>query len=260
MSDYENIRVETSSTGVTRVVIDRPKVLNALNVPTLRELRAAVDALDESTRVLVIAGGGEKAFVAGADIAAMSTFTPMEARAFSRYGHDLFLDIERLPQPTIAEVQGYALGGGCELMLACDFAIASDKARIGLPEVTIGVLPGFGGTIRLARRAGAGAARQMMYTGKPIGATEAHRLGLVNEVVAPEQLRSRVDDIAASIVQNAPRAIALAKQAARIGEETDLGSAAVHEQEVFALCFSTADQREGMTAFLEKRKPTWQQG
>ncbi len=258
MTAYENLRVQTSETGVTRITIDRPKVLNALNAPTLLELRSAIDDIDGQTRVVVIAGGGEKAFVAGADIAAMADFTPLEARKFSRVGHEIFHQLERLPQPTIAEVQGYALGGGCELVLACDFAIASEKAVFGLPEVTIGVLPGFGGTIRLARRVGPAMARQMMFTGVPIKADEAHRLGLVNEVVAPDALTARVDEVAAAIVKNAPTAVALAKQSARVGAEADLASAATYEQDAFALCFTSPDQKEGMKAFLEKRKPTWQ--
>ena len=257
MSTYENIRVERSESGVMRIVIDRPKVLNALNVPTLEELRTAIGTIDSLTRVVVIAGGGEKAFIAGADIAAMADFTPFEAREFSRMGHDILHQLERLPQPTIAQVQGYALGGGCEVLLACDFAIASEKAAIGLPEVTIGVVPGFGGTVRLARRVGPAMARQMMFTGKPIKADQALRLGLVNEVVAPDALTARVDEIAAHIVANAPTAVGLAKQSARIGAEVDLASAMTYEQEAFALCFTSPDQKEGMSAFLEKRKPTW---
>ncbi len=260
MAEYENLRVETSADGVTRVTIDRPKVLNALNEPTLLELRSALRAIDNQTRVVVLAGSGEKAFVAGADIAAMVDLSPLQARSFSRLGHETLLLLEGLPQPTIAEVQGYALGGGCELILACDFTIASDKAVFGLPEVTIGVLPGFGGTIRLPRRIGPAAARQMIYTGAPVKADEARRLGLVNEVVAPEQLRARVDEIAVSITRNAPRAIAMAKGSTRVAAEADLERAAAYEQEVFALCFSTADQKEGMRAFLDKRKPTWEPG
>ena len=257
MAEYENIRVATSDAGVTRLTIDRPKVLNALNEATLQELAAAIKNLDAKTRVLILAGGGEKAFVAGADIAAMAELTPNRAQAFSQMGHDIFLMIERLPQPTIAEVQGYALGGGCELLLACDFAIASTKAVIGLPEVTLGILPGFGGTFRLARRIGPAAARQMMFTGAPVVADEARRLGLVNEVVPRDELSARVDAIAASIANNAPYAVASAKRAARVGAETDIASAAAYEAEVFGLCFSTPDQKEGMQAFLEKRKPTW---
>ncbi|MEL7368661.1 MAG: enoyl-CoA hydratase-related protein [Myxococcota bacterium] len=258
MANYQNIRVEAAPSGVTRVIIDRPKVLNALNAATLNELRTALNSLESTTRVVVIAGGGEKAFVAGADIAAMAKLSPVEARDFSRLGHDVLQILEHLPQPTIAQVQGYALGGGCELLLACDFAIASTKAKIGLPEVSIGVMPGFGGTIRLARRVGPGAARQMMFTAKPMDAEASMRLGLVNEVVEPDQLAARVDAIAADIVKNAPHAVAFAKQAARLAEETDLNSAAAYEQEVFGMCFSTADQKEGMQAFLEKRKPNWQ--
>ena len=257
MATYDNIRIEHAD-GIARLTVDRPKVLNALNEATLVELKAAVEALPSDTRVLIIAGGGDKAFVAGADIGAMVEFEPLQARKFSRFGHDILLMLERLPCPTIAEVQGYALGGGCELMLACDFAIASDKALIGLPEVTIGVLPGFGGTFRLAQQIGPAAARQMIFTGKPIGAEEALRIGLVNEVVAPEALRERVDAIAASIVKNAPQAIDLAKRSSYMGQDADAANAATYEQEVFSLCFTTSDQKEGMTAFLEKRKPTWQ--
>ncbi|MEM7676043.1 MAG: enoyl-CoA hydratase-related protein, partial [Myxococcota bacterium] len=206
MTTYENIRVEASPSGVTRVIIDRPKVLNALNAATLQELRAALTSLEATTRVVVVTGGGDKAFVAGADIAAMAKLSPVEARDFSRLGHDVLHLLERLPQPTIAQVQGYALGGGCELLLACDFAIASTKAKIGLPEVSIGVMPGFGGTIRLARRIGPGAARQMMFTAKPLSAEASRQCGLVNEVVEPDQLSARVDEIAADIIKNAPHA------------------------------------------------------
>ena len=257
MADYENLHVETSPEGITRISIDRPKVLNALDAPTVRELRAAIEAVDSGTRVVVLAGGGDRSFIAGADIGAMSKMSPLEARAFSRLGHETLLLLEGLPQPTIAEVQGFALGGGCEVALACDFVIAGEKARFGLPEVTIGVLPGFGGTVRLARRVGPGAARRMMFTGAPIKSDEALRIGLATEVVAQDELRARVDEVAKTIAQNAPHALALAKKASYVGENTDINTAVAYEQEVFALCFSTADQKEGMQAFLEKRKPTW---
>ena len=258
MADYQNIRVETSDAGVVRLIIDRPKVLNAFDAPTIRELRMALDAVDDRARVVVVTGGGDKAFVAGADIAAMSAMSPLDARRFSREGHDMLRTLERLSVPTIAEVQGYALGGGLELMLACDFAIASERASFGLPEVTIGVLPGWGGTIRLGRRIGLAAAKQMMFTGARIKADEALRRGLVTEVVPVDELSARVEAVAAAIVQNAPVAVALAKQSANVGAETDIDSAVAYEQEVFGLAFSTPDQKEGMKAFLEKRKPTWQ--
>jgi len=252
----ENLILETNG-GVTRVAINRPKALNALDRATLLELDRALEALDPKTRVLILTGSGEKAFVAGADIASMAKLEPNEAAAFSRLGHRIGDRLAGLDAITIAEVNGFALGGGCELMLACDFAIAADHAKLGQPEVALGVTAGFGGTTRLVRRVGLARALQLLATGARISAAEALAMGLVNEVVPQAELRARVDAIAAAIVANAPLAVAASKRAARLAAETDLGTANAHEQQVFGMCFATKDQKEGMAAFLEKRKAAW---
>lgn len=256
MTDFENLKVAAEG-GITRITIDRPKVLNALDGATLEELGRATQGLPEGTRVVVITGAGEKAFVAGADISAMAEFTPAQAEAFSRLGHRVMDGIEALDVPVIAAVNGFALGGGCELMLACDFAIASDNARIGLPEVTLGVTPGFGGTVRLHRRVGAARASQLLFTGAHVKADEALRVGLVNEVVPQAELGARVDAIAAKIVKNAPRAITWAKRSAATALRAHPQVAGAFEQEIFGMCFSTEDQTEGMKAFLDKRAAEW---
>ncbi len=256
MTAYENISVETES-AITRVTINRPKVLNALNRATLVELGHALDSLESEVRVLVLGGAGDKSFGAGADIAEMSDFTPTQASLFSRLGHTVFQKLEALDLPVIAEVQGFALGGGCELALACDFIIASEKARFGLPEVSLGVMPGFGGTVRLSRRIGDAKTRQLLFTGAQIKGPEAARIGLANEVLPPEALRERVNEIAAQIAKNAPKAVGWAKRAARVAEETEATPAATFEQQVFGLCSSTEDQKEGMRAFLDKRRADW---
>lgn len=256
MSSYENLLVEATPT-TTRIIVNRPKVLNALNRATLGELARAIDVLPLDTRVVILTGAGERSFIAGADIAEMVELSPPEAVRFARLGHDVLRKLELLDAAVIAEVNGFALGGGCELMLACDFAIASDNARFGQPEVGLGVTPGFGGTVRLSRRVGDARARQLLLTGDPIKAPEALALGLVNEVVPQPELRRRVDAIAERIAKNAPLAVALAKRAARVAEESDLSTACTFEQHVFGSCFATADQREGMRAFMEKREPKW---
>ena len=252
----ENLKVDTRD-AIVRITIDRPKVLNALNRATILELGRAIDAVDPNARVVIITGGGEKAFVAGADISEMAPFDPVQAAEFAALGHRTLMKLEALPQPVIAEVNGFALGGGCELMLACDFAIASDKARFGQPEVGLGVTPGFGGTVRLGRRIGTAMARQLLYTGEQVKADEALRIGLVNEVVPADRLRARVDELAARIAKNAPQAIALAKRSAHFAEENELGAACDFEQLIFGMTFATDDQKEGMKAFVEKRPPAW---
>lgn len=256
MTDFDNLQV-THEGGITHITVDRPKVLNALNRQTLSELEIAVQSLPEQTRAVIITGSGPKAFVAGADISEMADYTPAQAEAFSRLGHRVMDAIEALDVPVIAAVNGFALGGGCELMLACDFAIASDNARLGLPEVTLGVTPGFGGTVRLHTRVGASRARQLLFTGAQVKAEEALRIGLVNEVVPQAELADHVRAIALKIAKNAPRAIAWAKRSARTAEQTHSQVAGAFEQEIFGMCFSTEDQSEGMAAFLARRPAEW---
>ena len=257
MTDFENLSIAHEG-GVTTITVDRPKVLNALNEATLLELERAVASLPAETRVVILTGAGDKAFVAGADISAMVDFGPQAAEAFAQLGHRVFDRIEELSMPVIAAVNGFALGGGCELMLACDFAVASDNARIGLPEVTLGVTPGFGGTVRLQARVGVARARQLLVTGAPVKAEEASRIGLVNEVVPQAELMGHVRALAAKIAKNAPRAVAFAKRSARIAEQSHPRVAGAFEQEIFGMCVSTEDQKEGLAAFLAKRPAVWQ--
>ncbi|MCC7381568.1 MAG: enoyl-CoA hydratase/isomerase family protein [Deltaproteobacteria bacterium] len=252
----ELILVETSG-PVARLTIQRPKALNAINRAVLLELERALTSVAESARVVVLTGSGEKAFVAGADIGEMAAFSATEARAFSALGHRVLRRLEELEAVTIAEVNGFALGGGCELMLACDFAIASENARLGQPEVKLGVTAGFGGTTRLLRRIGRARAVQLLVTGEQIDAAEAARIGLVNEVVPREHLRPRVDAIAKAVVANGPLAVSATKRAVRLAAEIDLATANAYEQEIFGMCFATDDQKEGMKAFLEKRPASW---
>lgn len=250
--------VKSELEGSTFIVtIDRPKALNALDASVIAALTETFSAVPAEARAVVLTGAGEKAFVAGADIKAMLDMGAVEAERFSAQGHRLGKIMEELPVPIIAAVNGFALGGGCEMMLACDFAIASENARFGFPEVGLGVVPGFGGTTRLTRRIGNGMARQLLFTGSHVKAEEALRLGLVNEVVPLAGLMDRAKEIAAQIAKNAPLAVAYAKRCARIGEECNLDTANAYEVGTFGLLFSTADQKEGMAAFSEKRAPEW---
>ena len=250
---YQNIRVEAGA--IASVTIDRPKVLNALDRQTVAELRAAVAELSGGgTRVLILTGGGDKAFVAGADISAMADMSMEEARAFAGEGHALGDALEGAPFVSIAAVNGFALGGGCELALACDFIHASAKAKFGQPEVKLGVIPGFGGTQRLSRRVGVARARELCVTGDVIAADEALRIGLVSSVVPPEELGPKCRAIAERIAKNGPLAVQAARRAIRLGEGTDLVTANAIERELFAAGFGTADQKEGMRAFLDKRE------
>jgi enoyl-CoA hydratase len=241
--------------AVATVTISRPAVLNALDEQTLRELGAVLAALGESpiVRCVILTGAGEKAFVAGADIGGMSALGPRQARAFAELGHEIGDAIESLPVPVIAAVNGFALGGGCELALACDFIYAARNARFGQPEVNLGVIPGFGGTQRLPRRVGVARARELIYTGAIIGADEALRIGLVNAVVEPADLMPRVHAVADLIAAKAPLAIADAKRAMRHGADLPLAEAHELERQLFAGLFATDDQKEGMRAFVEKR-------
>ena len=245
----------TQEGAVGVVTIDRPKALNALNSTVLDELRQAFEAIDlETVRCVVITGSGEKSFVAGADIGEMSNLTQGEAEAFGKKGNDLFRMIETFPVPVIAAVNGYALGGGCELALCCDIRICSDNAQFGQPEVGLGITPGFGGTQRLVRAVGPGRAKEMIYAARNIKADDALRVGLVNAVYPQAELMPAAMKLAGTIAKNAPIAVRACKKAINEGTQVDMDSAIVIEEKLFGSCFETEDQREGMQAFLEKRK------
>ena len=245
----------TQEGAVGVVTIDRPKALNALNSTVLDELRQAFEAIDlETVRCVVITGSGEKSFAAGADIGEMSNLTQGEAEAFGKKGNDLFRMIETFPVPVIAAVNGYALGGGCELALCCDIRICSDNAQFGQPEVGLGITPGFGGTQRLVRAVGPGRAKEMIYTARSIKADDALRVGLVNAVYPQAELMPAAMKLTGTIAKNAPIAVRACKKAINEGTQVDMDSAIVIEEKLFGSCFETEDQREGMQAFLEKRK------
>lgn len=241
--------------GIALIIMNRPKALNALNTETLNELKAVVlDAeQDPTVKTVIITGAGEKAFVAGADIAQMRDLSPLEGRKMTMLGQEVFNLIENLDKPVIAAVNGFALGGGCELAMACDIRIASQKAKFGQPEVNLGIIPGFAGTQRLARLIGKGRAKYYIYTGYMMTADEALGLGLVDRVVKPEELMSVCKEIAQTIMSKAPVAIMMAKKAINHGLNMDLHSAVAYEAEAYTTCFATQDRIEGMTAFLEKR-------
>ena len=240
--------------------INRPKALNALNSEVLSDLGELVEAVkaDADIRALVITGAGEKAFVAGADIGEMSTLTKEGGVAFGKHGNDVFRAIETLPIPTIAAVNGFALGGGCELALSCDIILASEKAKFGQPEVGLGITPGFSGTQRLPRRVGVAKAKELIFSGKMIKADEAEKIGLVNAVYAPEALMDSALEMAKSFTKNAPIAVKYAKACIDRGMQMDIDDGIAVENELFAMCFATADQKEGMGAFLEKRPAAFQ--
>lgn len=237
------------------VTIDREKALNALNGDVLNDLEQAVDAIDENTtRCVIITGAGQKAFVAGADIAAMSSMTKEEGRAFSAKGNAVFRRIEKLPVPVIAAVNGFALGGGCELSLSCDIRLASENALFGQPEAGLGITPGFGGTQRLARTIGVGKAKEMIYACRNVKAPEALQIGLVNAVYPADQLMEEAMKLAERIAGNAPIAVRQCKKAINLGLQLDIDSAIVLEPELFGACCDTQDQKNAMSAFCEKRK------
>ena len=239
---------------VSTLTLNRPDKLNALSSEVLTDLRSAIATIgaNEGLRAAIITGAG-KAFAAGADIAAMSNMTEQEGRDFGALGHSVFDSIEKLRFPVIAAVNGFALGGGCELALACDFIYASSKAKFGQPEVGLGIIPGFGGTQRLPRRVGPAMGRELIYTGTMIGADEALRIGLANAVFAPDELLASAQKAAAGIASQGPIAVATAKRLITQGIEKPLLNANALEQDAFGACFETEDQAEGMTAFLEKR-------
>ena len=250
------------------ITINREKALNALNSQVLDELSATLDAVNlEEVRALVLTGAGEKSFVAGADIGEMSTLTKAEGEAFGKKGNDVFRKLETFPIPVIAAINGFALGGGCEISMSCDIRLCSDNAVFGQPEVGLGITPGFGGTQRLARLVGAGMAKQMIYTARNIKAADAYRIGLVNEVysaevdaegnvvkTAKEVLLAAAEKMAAGIAMNAPIAVRNCKRAINEGLDADMDQAIVIEEKLFGDCFETEDQRAGMGNFLEKDK------
>lgn len=237
------------------VTINRPKALNALNSQVLDEINAAFQAIDlDTTRVVILTGAGEKSFVAGADIGEMSTLTKAEGEAFGKKGNDVFRMIETFPIPVIAAINGFALGGGCEISMSCDIRICSENAVFGQPEVGLGITPGFGGTQRLARLVGPGMAKQMIYGARNIKADEALRIGLVNAVYPQAELMDAAKKLAGGIAKNAPIAVRACKKAINDGLETDMDQAIVIEEKLFGSCFETEDQRYGMAFFLDKNK------
>lgn len=253
--EFKNV-VLTKEKGIGYLTINRPKALNALNSATLTEIYLAVEeiAKDDEILVVIVTGSGEKSFVAGADISEMKDKNAIEGREFGILGNKTFRALEALEKPVIAAVNGFALGGGCELSMACDIRIASTNAKFGQPEAGLGITPGFGGTQRLPRLVGMGMAKQLIYTTKIIDAQEAYRIGLVNEIMPLEELMPKAIEIANEIIKNAPIAVKLCKQAVNRGMQVDIDTAIAFEAEVFGACFSTEDQTEGMTAFVEKRK------
>ena len=252
---FENLIVEVQD-GIATLTINREKVLNALNTATLMELSEAFYELDEDpdVNVIILTGAG-KAFVAGADITEMQPLDAIEGRKFGMLGQSVFTQVENLSKPVIAAVNGFALGGGTELALACDIIYASEKAKFGQPEVGLGVTPGFGGTQRLPRRVGMAMAKEIIYTGRIINAEDALRIGLANKMVPPDVLMEEVMNLAKEIASKGQVSVRLAKAAINRGMDVDINSALSLEADAFGLCFSTHDQKEGMTAFVEKRRP-----
>ncbi|NYB72792.1 short-chain-enoyl-CoA hydratase [Sedimentibacter hydroxybenzoicus DSM 7310] len=253
--EVKNLVIEKDK-GICTVKLNSPQTLNSLNVIMLDELEYAFDQIsnDDEVSVVVLTGEG-KAFVAGADISYMSNLSPSEAKKFSEAGSRLFRKIETMNKVVIAAVNGFALGGGCELAMACDIRIASEKAKFGQPEVGLGIIPGFSGTQRLARLVGLGRAKELMFTGLHINADEAYRIGLVNKITDKDSLMEETYKMAEKIVSNSGVAVRYAKEAVNRGIETDIDTGIAYESNIFGLCFASEDQREGMIAFLEKRKP-----
>jgi enoyl-CoA hydratase len=250
----------TADRGAVRTItVNRPDKLNALNRETIGELTIAFRqaAQDDAVRVVVLAGAGEKAFVAGADISEMTAWSPVQAQAASRAGQDLMLTIERLGKPVIAKIQGYALGGGVELAMACHLRVASEKARFGQPEIGLGLIPGFGGTQRLTRLTGRGAALELCLLGQQVDAARAERLGLVTRVVAPDELDATVDAMADQLAAAAPLALKGILDTVIEGGECAIDQGLAFETQGFAIAFSTEDMREGTSAFLERRKASF---
>ncbi len=255
---FDNL-ILTKEDGIGILSINRPEVSNALNSKLLDELNQAIQQItqDPEIKVCILTGEG-KAFVAGADIREMANLSPLQGREFAHKGNQIFSALEEMEKPVIAAINGYALGGGCELALACDFRLASEKAKLGQPEVGLGITPGFGGTQRLARAIGPARAKELIYTGKIITSQEALALGLVNHVYPAESLLEEAKKMAKEIANKAPYAVSLCKKAINQGLEIDLKRGLELEADLFGLCFATQDQKEGMRAFLEKRKADFQ--
>jgi enoyl-CoA hydratase len=256
--DFQNILFEVRD-GVALITFNRPKALNALNPQTLEELARAVAAArdDDAVRVVVLTGAGDKAFVAGADITELQKMNPLEARLFAQKGQDVFFSLEDLPKPVIACVNGFALGGGCELAMSCDFIYASDKAKFGQPEINLGIIPGFGGTQRLARLVGRAKAKELCMTGEMIDAQQAKELGLVAKVFPHEALLEETLKTATAMAAKSCTALRAIKQVVDRGMDADLKTGCALEAEAFGVCFASQDAKEGTTAFLEKRKPVF---
>ncbi|HEX8169838.1 MAG TPA: enoyl-CoA hydratase-related protein [Thermoanaerobaculia bacterium] len=251
----ENIRTENRD-GILVITIDRPKVLNALNAQTVAEIGSAFEAArdDAAVKCVIVTGAGEKAFVAGADIGELATMTPITGKAVAEKGQRTFRAIERFPKPVIAAINGFALGGGCELALACHIRIAAENAQLGLPEVTLGIIPGYGGTQRMARLLGKGKALELILTGDRITAAEAERIGLVNKVVPADQLMAAAEEMARRIASRGPLAVRAAIEAVMSGSDMPFEEGQFLEATLFGLLASTEDMKEGMAAFLQKRK------
>jgi enoyl-CoA hydratase/carnithine racemase len=259
LTQFENLLYDKKD-HIAYITVNRPKVLNALNAQTMEDLRRAFTAAkdDPEVRVVILTGAGEKAFVAGADLNELRKFTPIEGKAETHAGQSVLDLIENLGKPVIACVNGFALGGGCELAMACTMRLASDNAKLGQPEVKLGLIPGYGGTQRLARLVGKGRAMQQVLTGDMITAQEAYRIGLVNEVVPQTELIARAEAIAAKIIANAPLAIQYAMEAVNRGFDLTLADGLFLEATLFAVCCATEDKNEGTRAFLEKRLAQFQ--
>lgn len=256
MSSEQIVVEKAEKIGIVK--INRPEVYNAVNIEAIRELERAMHALNEDKDVLVVIITGEgKAFVSGSDISGLAKMDPLSAREYSQFGQRVLSFIENMEKPVIAAVNGFALGSGCELAMACDIRIASEKAKFGQPEVKLGLIPGHAGTQRLARIVGVGKAKELIFTGEMIDAQEALRIGLVNKVVAAEALLDEARSLAKKIIDVGPTAVRFAKTVINRGIDANLTTANSYETEAFSILFSTAEAHEGMTAFLEKRKPNW---
>jgi len=255
---YKNIKVEKKD-GIATVLIDRPKVLNALNTETIKELTKAINDLenDKKIRVVVLRGAGDKAFIAGADIKEMKDMSVLQAKDFSELGHNLLSCIRQSRIPFIAMVNGYALGGGCELLMSCDITVAGRNAKLGQPEINLGISPGFCGTQCLPRHVGRSKAKELMLTGETINAEEAHKIGLLNRVVDDDKLEEEAMKLAKKIATKSPVQTAFIKSLVNKGSDIDMHSACALEISYFSSGFGTEDQKEGMNAFLEKRKPNF---